>query len=67
MSQLNLKVLQRIAYQVTTKHKHSDAIDDDLLNRNFNPPASNEVWGYDTTYRRTEKGWVYLANPALCA
>ncbi|WP_042151205.1 IS3 family transposase, partial [Pseudoalteromonas sp. '520P1 No. 412'] len=37
MTQLNLVVTQRIAYKVTTKRKHSDAVADNLLNQNFNP------------------------------
>lgn len=36
MTQLNLVVTQCIAYKVTTKRKHSDAVADNLLNQNFN-------------------------------
>lgn len=61
MRRLNLKVRQRVAYKVTTKRKHSDAVADDLLNRNFNPVNKNEVWSGDITYLRTHEGWVYLA------
>lgn len=61
MRRLNLKVRQRVAYKVTTKRKHSDAVADDLLNRNFNPIDSNEVWGGDITYLHTNEGWMYLA------
>ena len=61
MRRLNLKVRQRVAYKVTTKRKHSDAVADDLLNRNFNPINKNEVWSGDITYLRTNEGWMYLA------
>ncbi len=44
MRQLNLKVIQRVAYKVTTKRKHSDQVADNLLNQNFNPVATNEIW-----------------------
>ena len=50
MRQLKLKVRQRVAYKITTKRNHSDAVADNLLNQNFNPTAMNEVWAGDITY-----------------
>jgi len=61
MKRLNLKVQQRVAYKITTKRKHSDAVADNLLNQNFNPVAANEIWAGDMTYLRTGEGWMYLA------
>ena len=41
MATLGLVVTQRVAYKVTTKRKHSDAVADNVLNQNFNPVAPN--------------------------
>ena len=61
MGKLGLVVTQCIAYKVKTKHKHFDAITDNLLNQNFAPIAPNQFQADDVTYLRIGEGWMYLA------
>jgi transposase InsO family protein len=48
-------------YKVTTDSKHNLPVAQNLLNRNFNPEAPNQVWTSDITYLWTGEGWLYLA------
>jgi putative transposase len=61
MKRSGLVVKQRIAYKVTTKRKHSDAVADNLLNMNFNLPGPNQFWAGNVSYLKTGEGWQYLA------
>ena len=45
----------------TTNSKHSLPIADNVLDRQFTPPAVNTAWVADITYLRTRSGWLYLA------
>ena len=53
MKKLGLVVKQRVAYKVKTIRKHSHAVADNLLKRNFNPARANQSWAGDITYLRT--------------
>lgn len=48
-------------YKVTTDSKHGLPVAPNLLDRNFNPDAPNQVWTSDITYLWTDEGWLYLA------
>ena len=48
-------------YKATTDSRHTLPVADNLLDRNFNPPAPNRVWTSDLTYLWTDEGWLYLA------
>jgi transposase InsO family protein len=37
------------------------ALEENVLNREFSPSEPNEVWASDITYLETEEGWMYLA------
>lgn len=56
-----LQAKQRVAYKVTTKRQHSDAVAANLLNPNFNPAGQDQVWAGDITSLKTAEGWVSLA------
>ncbi len=45
----------------TTDSNHDLPVADNLLDRQFDPPAANEVWLGDITYIPTREGWLYLA------
>jgi putative transposase len=48
-------------FKRTTDSKHSEAIADNTLDRNFNVDAPDTAWATDITYVRTLDGWMYLA------
>ncbi|CBJ79768.1 transposase (fragment) [Xenorhabdus bovienii SS-2004] len=60
MNQRGLSVRQRQRYRAPRKDKAISTACN-LLNRNFNPLAPNEVWAGDITYLKTPEGWLSLA------
>lgn len=45
----------------TTDSKHDHPIAPNLVKRNFDPAAPNQIWAADITYIPTAAGWAYLA------
>ncbi|HCF79170.1 MAG TPA: hypothetical protein DER52_05760 [Glaciecola sp.] len=67
MKRVGLVVTQRIAYKVTTKRKHSDAVADNLLNMNFNPVGLDQnimFWRLITNYQAPA---ALSSSDAICA
>ena len=61
MQENGIRARHKRRYKVTTDSKHNLPIAANLLDRNFNPSAPNQVWTSDITYLWTDEGWLYLA------
>ena len=61
MREARLQPVWKKKFVNTTDSKHDLPVADNLLNRQFNPPMSNQAWTSDITYIRTGTGWSYLA------
>jgi putative transposase len=61
MRENDIRARHKRRYKVTTDSKHNLPIAPNLLDRNFNPAAPNQVWTSDITYLWTDEGWLYLA------
>ena len=48
-------------FRCTTDSHHDLPVADNLLDRQFEPVAANQVWVADITYIPTWEGWLYLA------
>lgn len=60
MQQLDLHSKQQLKHH----YRHADTqhhIHDNVLNREFQPTAPNQIWTGDVTYIRTKQGFCYLA------
>jgi putative transposase len=60
MKKAHLKAKQARRFKVTTDSKHSYAVNDNLLDRNFSATATGQAWVSDITYIKTMTGWLYL-------
>ena len=52
---------RRRAFRKTTNSNHKWPVAPDPLRRNFVVDAPNKVWMGDSTYVKTQEGWLYLA------
>ena len=48
-------------FVTTTQSEHDFQRFDNVVDRNFEPEAPNDIWAADITYIPTRRGWLYLA------
>jgi transposase InsO family protein len=61
MSLHGIKARGKRKFKATTDSNHKLPVAENLLNREFNPPAPDAVWASDVTYVATDEGWLYVA------
>jgi transposase InsO family protein len=61
MRQHGIAAKTKRKFRCTTDSNHDLAVADNLLDRQFEPAAVNQVWVADITYIPTWEGWLYLA------
>jgi transposase InsO family protein len=61
MTRLGLQVRYPKRFKVTTDSDHGEAISPNLLDRQFDVAAPDQVWATDITYVWTLEGWLYVA------
>lgn len=62
MRELGLQARKKRKFVVTTDSNHHYPFAENLLDRQFQVKAPNQVWATDFTYIRTMEGWLYLAG-----
>ncbi len=48
-------------FRCTTDSSHGRPVAENVMDRQFEPEASNQAWTADITYIPTREGWLYLA------
>src|SRR5690606_19480662 len=61
MREHGIRARHKRRYKATTDSGHSLPVAENVLARNFTPPAPNRAWSGDITYIATNEGWLYLA------
>ena len=56
-----VQVRHRKKFKVTTNSNHQQPVFDNLLQRQFDVPQTDQVYASDITYIWTQEGWLYLA------
>ena len=63
MQQHGIKARTKRKFVVTTDSGHHLPVAPDLVQRQFNPDAPNQIWTGDITYLATDEGWcTWLAS-----
>jgi transposase InsO family protein len=61
MKKANIKSIIKKKYRIQTiDSKHSYAVAENHLNRDFSAQTIRQKWVSDLTYNRTGEGWLYL-------
>lgn len=61
MREAGVQVRHRKKFKVTTNSNHKQPVFDNLVNRQFDVPQTDQVYVADVTYIWTQEGWLYLA------
>jgi len=61
MKEAGVQVKHRKKYKVTTNSNHKLPVFENVLNRQFDVAAPDQVYVGDITYLWTQEGWLYLA------
>lgn len=62
MRSAGIRSVLRKRYVATTDCRHTYAVAENHLNRNFQPGETGKVWVSDITYIKTIAGWAYLTT-----
>ena len=60
MKEANVAVRHRKKYKVTTNSNHKQPVFENLVQRQFEVPQTDQVYAADVTYIWTQEGWLYL-------
>jgi transposase InsO family protein len=60
--EMGIRCRQKRKFKATTNSNHDLPVAENLLNQDFTPTRTNEIWTTDITYIPTEEGWLYLAG-----
>ncbi len=61
MSRAGVAAKTKRKFRCTTDSNHELPVAENIVDRQFEPPAPNQTWTADITYIPTREGWLYLA------